>query len=282
MKHLDFRNMKKEVFSRMLLTRERKYKWFLRALRAFKYVSMSQTKGTFLESYYALMRYVDDIVDGDSPLPERFQSSVEFVEEKIAFAKHTTNPRDSADYLILHCFELANRFGQDFSNETEYILHSMLFDAKRHGKRIIFPEEELSSHFHLLDIQGTISAALKVFGEDPAKYKILEPLGLACRTFYNLRDYDEDVKKGLVNISAEDCQRFGIDQSDLEDRLSKGVQDWFVDQARQGMQLLTKHKATVSEGNFGLLARITLPIVYERSSRKYFENVLATSKVIRT
>lgn len=257
----------------MLATRGEKYKWFLRGLRTFKYASMSPTKGSFLESYYTLMRYVDDIVDGDAPLPERFQSSVEFVEEKIDFAKHSTNPRDPADYLMLYCFELGSKFGQEFSKETQDILSSMLFDAKRYGKRVIFPEKELSYHFHLLDIRGTVSATLKIFGEDPNKHQILQPLGLACRLFYNLRDYDEDIQAGLVNISAEDVEKFNI--SDLENRLSPGVQSWFRDQSKQGIKLLKKHKSTVSDGNFGLLARITFPIVYENSARKYFENVLS-------
>lgn len=70
-------------------------------------------QSTFLKSYYTLMRYVDDIVDRNAPLPVRFQSSVEFVEEKIDFAKHATNPRNSADYLMLYCFQLANKFGQE-------------------------------------------------------------------------------------------------------------------------------------------------------------------------
>jgi len=40
-------------------------------------------QSTFLKSYYTLMRYVDDIVDRNAPLPVRFQSSVEFVEKKL-------------------------------------------------------------------------------------------------------------------------------------------------------------------------------------------------------
>lgn len=271
----DIKTIKKDIFSHMLSTRGQKYKWFLRGLKAFKYVSMNPTRGDFLESYYTLMRYVDDIVDGDAQLPERFHSPVEFVEEKIDFAKDTRNPRDSTDYLILHCFDLARKFKQEFSSETQDILSSMLFDAKRHNKRIIFPEKDLSYHFDLLDIRGTIQATLKVFGEDPLKYPILEPLGLACRKYYNLRDYNEDIKAGLINISAEDCQRFCITPLNLENRVSKEVQNWFKDQSIQGLNLLKKHKETISYGNFGLLARATFPIIYENSARKYFENVLS-------
>ena len=268
----NFKKVKNEIFSHMLRTRGSKYKWFLRALRSFKYVSMNPTKGTFLESYYTLMRYVDDVVDGDAEIPNRHNSSEEFVNEKIEFAKNPKNPKDSVDYLMLYCFELANKFGEEFSVETQDILSSMLFDSKRFGKMEVFSENELSYHFHLLDIRGTTSATLKVFGEDSRKYPLLQPLGLASRIYYNIRDYDEDIKAGLVNISKEDCQRFNIPLNDLENRLSQGVQKWFTDQAEQGMNLLNQHKD--NESQFGYLARITFPLVYEKPAKKCFEKVL--------
>lgn len=268
----NFKKVKNDIFSHMLRTRGSKYKWFLRALRSFKYVSMNPTKGTFLESYYTLMRYVDDVADCDAKLPKGYKSPDEFVNEKIEFAKHPKNPKDSVDYLMLYCFELADKFKEEFSEETQDILSSMLFDAKRYGKMQVFPENELSYHFHLLDVRGTISATLKVFGEDSRKYPLLQPLGLASRIYYNLRDYDEDIKAGLVNIPAEDCQRFNISSIDLENRLSYGIQNWFIDQAKKGVNLLDEHKT--NEGQFGYLARITFPLVYEKPARKCFEKVL--------
>lgn len=264
-------DMKKQIFDHMLATRSSKYKWFLRALRTFKYASMNPIKGDFLESYYVLMRYVDDIVDGDAQLPKGYKSSEEFVQEKIDFSKHLANPKDSVDALMLYCFELGNKFGEDFSNETLDILSSLLFDSRRYGTRKIFSSTELEHHFHLLDVRGTIGASLKVFGEDAAKYPILAPLGFATRIYYNLRDYDEDIKAGLVNISSEDCQKFNIRQEDLENRLSSGVQAWFDDQTEQGIALLKKHRKTISEGDFGILTRLTLPLVFEKPAKKYFE-----------
>ena len=269
----DFREMRKQIFDHMLAARGPKYKWFLRALRTFKYASMSPTRGTFLESYYVLMRYIDDIVDGDAELPAGYESSEEFVQEKIDFARHLTNPKDAADSLMLYCFELGDKFGEDFSNETQDILSSLLFDAGRYGKMIIFPESELTHHFHLLDVRGTISAALKVFGEDPDKYQVLAPLGFATRIYYNLRDYDEDIKAGLVNISAEDCLQFNISKGNLENRLSPGVQAWFNGQTEKGKELLNQHKSVISDGNFGLLTRLTLPLVFERPARRYFQHL---------
>lgn len=66
--------MRARVFRHMLKTRGWKYRAFLRYLRLFKYFAFSPTCGAFLESYYTLMRYLDDIVDGDTPLPLGYEN----------------------------------------------------------------------------------------------------------------------------------------------------------------------------------------------------------------
>jgi hypothetical protein len=276
--HIDSANaasMRNEIYQHMLATRGDKYRWFLRGLRAFKYISLNPARGTFLESYYTLMRYVDDVVDGDAPLPVEYSSTEEFVDRKIRLTKRHVGPSDASDHMLEYCMALGEKFGHDFSTETLDILTSMLFDARRHGTMRVFSEEELQHHFHLLDVRGTISATLKVFGEQPAKYPLLQPLGCASRIYYNLRDYDEDIKAGLVNVSAEDRIRFGI--RDLEDRLSTPVQDWMHDQAQQGIELIKEYRKDVVDAGFGWLVRITLPIVYEQPALRYFESILSSA-----
>lgn len=268
------KDIREEIYSHMLKTRSSKYKWFLYALRSFKYLSVNSVKGDFLEYYYSLMRYVDDVVDGDLELPSGYKTKEEFVAGRIDFSLDPRKPKHQIDYLMLHCFELASSFGEDFSQETRDILLSMLFDAKRYGKKELFTEEVLSHHFHLLDVKGTIRAALKVFGEDPENYDRLEPLGLASRIYYNLRDYDEDSEAGFVNIPREDCVRLKINPNDLESRVSPSVQNWFREQATKGVELLDIHNRKMSNGSLGFLAKVTLPLVYERPARRYFETIL--------
>jgi hypothetical protein len=171
--------LKQEMIGNLLTTRRHKYKWFVRALHSFRYLSMSLDRADFLESYYSLMRYVDDAVDGDAPLPEGYCNSKEFVIDKIAYAQKPGKPKDRVEHLMLECIELGRRFDADFTAETNDILNSMLFDANRYQTGMIFSQAELDEHFHILDISGTISASLKVFGEDPQKCLVLEPLGIA-------------------------------------------------------------------------------------------------------
>lgn len=270
-----YAQMRTRVFKFMLKTRGWKYRTFLRYLRLFKYAAFAPTRGEFLESYYVLMRYLDDIVDGDAPLPEGYLNESDYIINKVRFSKNPIDPKDEVDYLMLFCFELAERFGEDFQNETEDILNSLLFDAKRRGKMIIFPKKELMHHFHLLDIRGTIRATLKVFKEDPEKYKLLEPLGVACRYQYDIEDIEADLAAGYVNISQEDCAQFDIAREDLNNPSSWKIKKWVLQRAEDGMQLLEEHQSRLHKGNFSLLARWTFSLVYEFPAKKVFKRIIS-------
>lgn len=268
------RRMRVGVYDHMLKTRGWKYRSFLRYLRFFKYISFTWNRGEFLESYYTLMRYLDDIVDGDAYLPHGYNNSIDYILDKIKFSKNPVNPVDEVDFMMLHCFEVAKRFNEEFHLETEDILNSLLFDARRRGQLIIFPEQELKQHFHILDIRGTIKATLKIFKEDPEKYIFLEPLGTASRYQFDLEDFYDDIKAGYVNISKEDCLLFGIGPADLINSDSDAIKLWFCHHAQEGLSLLQEHHRLLPQGKFSLLARGTFPLVYEMPAKKVFKKVL--------
>lgn len=270
--------MRNRVFKHMLETRGWKYRAFLRYLRFFKYVAFAPTRGAFLESYYVLMRFLDDIVDGDAPLPPGFSSESEYIADKIRFSKNPANPKDEVDYLMVYCFKLAEKFGEEFSAETDDILHSLLFDANRRSKMLIFSQKELMHHFHLLDIRGTIKATLKVFKDDPEKYTLLEPLGVACRYQYDIEDIQTDLAAGYVNISQEECAQHNITKEDLSNPDSPKVKEWLQARALAGLKLLEEHHRRLPEGRFSLLQKWTFSLVYESPARKVFNQTLSESK----
>lgn len=270
----DLWRIRKEIYRHMLQTRGWKYRSFLRFLRFFKYISFSPTRGSFLEYYYVMMRYLDDVVDGDAPLPEGYTDPKDYIQDKIAFSRHLAGPRDGADHLMLHCFSLGEKFGQEFQQETQDILHSLLFDAKRRGTWEVFPADILREHFHKMDIRGTIRATLKIFGDEPDQYPILEPLGVACRYQYDIEDVSTDLAAGYVNITREEVDALGIRPEELRDPASSGVKRWVQKHALEGLELLEKHRTKVTEGRFSPLARATFPVVYGWPARKVFQNTL--------
>jgi len=269
------RKMRKRIFQHMLETRSWKYKAFLRYLRLFKYISFNPVRGEFLEAYYTLMRYIDDIVDGDLPVPKGYANGIAYLSDKIIFSENPENPKDEVDFPMQYCFELAKRFGEDFRSETRDILSSLLFDAHRRGKMIIFPEKELMHHFHLLDVRGTIKATLKIFKEDPEKYLFLEPLGMASRYQFDLEDFEADIKAGYINITREECDLLDISLEDIRDKDSPGVSRWLRFRAKKGLALLDEHHQKLPEGRFSFLARATFPLVYEFPARRLFKKILA-------
>lgn len=266
--------MRSRIFRHMLETRGWKYRVFLRYLRFFKYIAFAPLRGEFLESYYSLMRYLDDVVDGDVALPEGYSYESEYITEKIAFSRNPVNPKDEVDWLMMYCFGLAEKFGQDFHAETKDILDSLLFDARRRGKSIIFPEAELNYHFHVLDVRGTISATLKVFNDDPGKYKLLESLGMACRHQYDIEDFEADIAAGYINISREECHVFGIGQEDMHNRSSPNLRYWLDHHALRGIALLEEHHRVMRQGKFSLFERAVFRVVYEIPARKVFLETL--------
>lgn len=219
--------MKEFVFSSMLSRDQLKYKSFIRNLRRFSTAYAVQSanpvesrlRGEFLETYYALMRYMDDIADRDMHPADC--SPADYIRQKISFMKSGQEPEDICDKIIMQCRELASGFGEDFEQETEEILGSLLFDAERYGTMSAFPEKELLGNFYSMDTGGTIKAALKVFGEDPSKYHELKDLGRSARIHYTLRDLPDDLDKGFLNITKEDISGHGICADDLEKAVSE-------------------------------------------------------------
>jgi len=274
---LHAKEMRTKVYNHMLETRGWKYREFLRYLKLFKYMAFSPKRGEFLESYYTLMRFIDDVVDGDIRLPDKYYSEEEYILEKIEFSKKLINPLDEADFLMLYCFDAAKSFGADFSAETKDILESLLFDARRKGKWIVFPREELMYHFHLLDIRGTIRATLKVFNDDPDKYTVLEPLGTACRHQYDIEDIKTDIAAGYINISKEECDLFGIKEKDFQNDDSQKIKSWLKFHAKEGISLLRKHRENLSKGNFSKFEKLVFKVVYENPARKTFQKTLSNS-----
>lgn len=272
--------MRKRIYAYMLQTRGKKYRSFLRYLRFFKFIAFAPYRGAFLESYYVLMRYLDDVVDGDAPLPENYSSAIEYIRDKIAFSMDPSYPKDEADYLMEYCFQLGKKFRQNFQAETADILHSLLFDAERRNTNKIFSAETLGTHFHLMDIRGTIRATLKIFREDPQNYIYLEPLGKATRYQFDLEDLQQDIKAGYINITREDCEHFQIRDGDFADIKLPGIQKWILHHAQEGMNLLDEHHRQLKKVRFSKLALATFYLVYERPARKLFLNIISSYQSI--
>jgi phytoene/squalene synthetase len=236
---------------------------------------------TFLGTYYALMRYIDDVVDGDRPLPDGYESATAFVEELLAWndvhANEEIPPQNPVQRLLNFCLDMGKRFDADFHDETRELLGSMLFDAKRRGTGDIHAEQELQDYFHSLDIRGTIRGCLKAFAEDPTYEADLMPLGEATRIHYNLRDLEEDIQAGLINISREDMARLGITRDDVAIGIqSNSVREWCREQGATAFHMLEEHQKIVTGLPLKSLTKMVLFRRYEKPARQFLAEYMKT------
>lgn len=310
--------MRDGIYLHMLATRGTKYVAMILALRfanlVSRYVYLSPERGELVESFYVMMRYVDDVVDGDAKLPERFGSGVEFVQDKIDFSKTLrkspaeAQPIDAVDRRMVHCYDLAARLGFSIDEETNAILSSMLFDSRRLLKAKTsgieaYSRDELADHFDKLDIVGTISGIIKARG-GYSEYveRLLEavkPLGTASRIFYTLQDYHTDIRAKLLNIPDEDMIKYRISKEELlrsgndlehilkapklkpEDIryvLTPPVRSWFLQEAAEGLRAIGQYKRNMAEVRKEIridrLSATTLYLMYEVPANNFFRGVL--------
>jgi len=306
------------IYLHMLSTRGTKYLAMILALRfanlISRYVYLSPERGELVESYYVMMRYVDDVVDGDAKLPKRFSSAVEFVENKIDFSRTLSEspaeaqPVDVVDRRMVHCYDLAARLGFGIDEETDAILSSMLFDARRLLKAetdgiAAYSRKELADHFDKLDIVGTISGIIKARGGYSGYIELLleavKPLGTASRIFYTLQDYNADIRAKLLNIPSEDMDTYQISKEellrsgrdlehilkapklkprDLGHVLPLPVRGWFLQEAAEGLRAIGEYKRNMAEVRKEIridrLSSTTLYLMYEVPSNNFFRGVL--------
>lgn len=291
----------RRVFANMLEIRGHKYAGVIRGMQAFKWLTLLQTKGNFVEAkqrgdllltFYAAMRRVDDVVDGDVQLPTGEKSRTEYVDQRLLFVNGgVKNPTDAADWLLLYSASLAEKLGFEITIETSAILTSMRFDAQRmdeytRSRRLVtYAARELQDYFHGQDITGTVSGMLKLFDEPPSKTVLLSPIGNAHRLYLTLKDFPEDLRAGLVNISTEDCERLQIRMPDLEKIAAEtdisrptavptSVRKWLAETARNGRELLDYHKSQVLPKNqFNHLGRFVLWFMYQRPAEKTLKRI---------
>lgn len=234
---------------------------------------LGRTRGRMIEADYLVMRELDDMADGDTPVPEGYDSASHYIEEKIAFLRAPLTPMDNVDALLLYCEQLSRKEGLSLTHERELILRSMLFDAQRFGKYQIFSAAILNEHFYRCDIEGTGIGALKIFDEDPTKYRLVKPLGVASRIHDNLLDYEKDIKAGYINIPGEDVDRFGMTLEDIMDVNSPKVRKWFEKEGERGRGLLAEDRMLFPQGRFSTLGRFFVHLYFRRPAVHYFNNL---------
>lgn len=224
-------------------------------------------------------RYVDDVADNDKLLPKRYKTREEYLQTKRAIIQQLFSVQDAViygdkeDVLLADYCLAAKNLGVDLRQESLDILDSIIFDEERARQRKLLTQQELDDYFELLD-PACISGALKV-AREPVDVGEFWPLSMAVRTMFNLRDFPKDFRDGLINISIEDIENYGVDLVQLEGRSTireliayDSMRRWYFDQVAAGLRYLGQSTDRLNGLELKRVTRIVLGMHFEGPTRK--------------
>lgn len=125
-----------EIMKEQFKRKNFKYRIFFIGLLLEKYIFKIDNydkRGLLLRNYYFLMRYLDDIIDGDIIINnyKTIDDRINYLEEKLNIFIYKKTPKDNVDKMIYECHLLAHNIGFSLENETKSIINSLIFDGNR-------------------------------------------------------------------------------------------------------------------------------------------------------
>ena len=170
----------------------------------YAFLFLPQQQRAAITAFYAFCREVDDVVD-------------EISETEIAAAKLSwwaNEVRQAYAGTPTHPVMQAERFGIEDRHLLAVIegCH-MDLHVQRYACR-----EQLYDYCHLVaGIVGEVSA--RIFGQSqPQTTEYAHRLGRALQLTNIIRDVGEDAMRGRIYLPADECQRFGVSETDLLQR----------------------------------------------------------------
>ena len=296
-----------KIMQEQFQRRNFKYRLFFSGLLFEKYIfkfdkiPKYKERGLLLRNYYFLMRYLDDIIDGDILIKDyiTIDDKIKYLEEKLSNFTNKSNPKDDVDKMIKECLLLAEDIGFSMENESKFIINSLIFASLKYSISLslkIVSSDELNKHFYDLDILGTVSGCLKIYNENEENINALYYLGKASRKYYDMRDFVEDIKRGLVNISREDIQKFNITENDIYKVMSisdeyikicknsfsnskllnilpESILNFLMECYNYSNENLDLYHNLISDCKLRNSTRLTLNLGYEQPIKKYLKTI---------
>jgi len=254
------------------------------------------------------MREIDDVIDDDAPLPSGWKTRSEYLDRKINFLDERKSPIDDVEQVMLRCIqriELAfgDDAGQSLWQASASVLNEQRFDSDRGrafietGTPHVFSEKALGTYVTDMELDGAMKGFLTVLGDDYKAVEALAPFVHATRRhFYFLRDLQQDVSAGRINLTTEECPS-GDNGTGLESLVKESVviangehakmsswqrsrllhnrvpqfaADWMEKQLSTGEQELQVHHSEKRGNSFRPFTRLLLHLLHQKPANTYF------------
>ncbi len=158
---------------------------------------------------------VDDVVDGDSPLPQVWTARMYRDQKRslLAVAARGDDAQDLLfeDLMLLGSFEVGRILSMSVADEAISVWEVMEWGCERQENKTLVSRDELLRQTAKQD-RAVLRIAAKMFGGDIARYDVIAEgfTGVLTRTDW-LDDIPEDLPRGVVNIPAEAFSQYGVE-----------------------------------------------------------------------
>ena len=175
----------------------------------YAFLFLPQQQRAAITAFYAFCREVDDVVDEISETEIAAAKLSWWANEvRQAYAGTPTHP------VMQALMPLAERFGIE-DRHLFAVIEGCHMDlhVQRYACR-----EQLYDYCHLVaGIVGEVSA--RIFGQSqPQTTEYAHRLGRALQLTNIIRDVGEDAMRGRIYLPTDECQRFGVSETDLLQR----------------------------------------------------------------
>lgn len=211
---IDKISLKEAVKAATILTRKRAFKFWL-----LSHLLMKKEARDYIFMLHTYLRWADDFIDTSNySLVEKelFVKNLYILKNKILL--HKSDFTTIEEYYLFYIIKFAEEKNQPliltcidqyhelFEMEARRLKHDGIYSKSEFERYVILNITSLMPVFHLF---------LYYDSSDPVNYGVIGRFFLYVRL---LKDFEEDIKTGYINICREDIKKFDINVNDvLED-----------------------------------------------------------------
>lgn len=199
-----------------------------------------------LSSSYFFCRYIDDVIDGDKPLPKEYSSVEDMFQQVRTLLTGIKNPNNDVEILLSTALIKFQKQGIEsirIQRLFEDFFSAMEKDLARRSNQKILEEQELVVYY-LHSFRAVHDLALIGFGSHVTAEK-LSDLALLQGKVYSLRDIEEDLGGKICNIPKEVLQHTAYDPFVTETSMLLGTEEikkWMKSELQECEKLSSRLK----------------------------------------
>ena len=206
---------------------------------------VNKSKRDYLNLCFAYLRFVDDLIDNpNTPIYEKR----EFVENqkklislcfKEEYSKLSPETIEEAALLYFSEYALSSN-NKILLNGIEDMVNALNMDVRRLEDSGVFSNSEFDNYIKLMST--SLYKILSTFLSTDSKHLDEEfYLMLFTANAQIIRDFEEDIDTGFINISKEDVEKYKLDLSNL--KIDKNFSTWLNDRVKYSWEIMYKETA---------------------------------------